>query len=350
MDNKPIENLEVAATSLPLPTELQVAEEADYEQSDIFQWANNIIQYKGELRFDLFFFNRNGVVYRTSRSQDLDKQMEPLFIDEIIEYVLSGAEMGLVVRPFEAAEAEANVLQFTRVSNVTKAADVLRWIKTQEAEMEIFDDEEHDIARMKGIVVRISHAKFKQPFYVIKQLPGGNVMSGQKGWMLKNGKFVSFDAQAALRIPDDNHLMVVDQDMYVFSQAKLKTLFGYDAKEAYVAEQKIKEIEANFRLSLAEGLTINGLLKGRRSTIKKLQKLDPHLMTQEQLMQHADDMEVDLMQDDSGAIIIMDEKDIVKFINVLNEDYIESPITGLKYEIKSKKPLKISADKAADDA
>ena len=133
--------------------------------------------------------------------------------------------------------------------------------------------------------------------------------------------------------------------MYVFSQPKLKTLFGYDAKESYIAEQKVKEIEANFRLSLAEGLTINGLIKGRKATIKKLQKIDAQLMTQEQLMNHAEELGVTLMEDDSGAIIIMDEKDMVKFVNLLNEDYIESPVTGLKYEIKSKKPLKEPSDK-----
>ncbi len=344
MDIKSIEDLEAAATSLPLPTDILSTEDDSYEPSDIFQWANNIIQYKGDLQCSLFFFNRGGIVYRTSRAKDLDTQMEPLFVDEIIEYVLDGAETGMIVRPFEMAEAETDVLQFTRLKNVEKATEVMRWINTQEAEMEMFNDEEHDISRMKGMVARFSHPDMKEPFFVIKQLPGSHVMSGQKGWMLKNGKFVGFDAQAALRVPGDNQLMILGADMYVFSQPKLKSLFGYDAKEAYVAEQKIKEIEANFRLSLAEGLTINALLKGRKSTIKKLQKLNPNLMTQEQLLEHADNMEVDLMQDNSGAIIIMDEKDIVKFVNVLNEDYIESPVTGLKYEIKSKRPLKMPDD------
>ena len=211
--------------------------------------------------------------------------------------------------------------------------------------MEIFNDEAHDIKRMKGAVARISHEQLDKPFYVIKQLPAAQMMSGKVGWMIRNGKFVPFDAEAAIRIPDDNQLMVLDQDMYVFSQAKLKSLFGYDAKESYIAEQKVKEIEANFRLSFADGLTINGLVKGRKSTIKKLQKIDAGIMTQEQLMNHAEDVGVELMEDDSGAIIIMDEKDLVKFVNLLNEDYIESPVTGLRYEIKSKKPLKEPSDK-----
>lgn len=322
-----------------LPDDILAPVEEAYEPTDIFQWANNLVQYKEELQIDLFFFNKNGITYRTSRSNELDKQMEPLFIDELLEEVLDGAEKGMTVRAFEEAEAEADVLQRTRLSNVQKAVDMLRWVKTQEHEMELFSDEVHEIKRMKGAVARVSHEGM-EPFYVIKQLPASQMMSGKVGWMVRNGKFVPFDAEAAIRIPSDNQLLVLGGDMYVFSQAKLKSLFGYDAKEAYIADQKIKEIEANFRLSFAEGLTINNLVKGRRSTIKKLQKIEPTLMTQDQLLDHAEEIGVELMADDSGAIIIMDEKDLVKFVNLLNDDYIESPVTGLRYEIKSKKPLK----------
>lgn len=327
-----------------LPDDILAPAEEAYEPSDVFQWANNLVQYKDELHIDLFFFNKNGVTYRTSRSNDIDKQMEPLFIDNLLEEVLDGAEKGLTVRGFEEAEAEEDVLQRTRLSNVTKAVDVLRWVKTQEHEMELFSDEVHDIKRMKGAVARVSHEGM-DTFYVFKQLPTAQMMSGKVGWMIRNGKFVPFDADAAMRIPDDNQLLVVGQDMYVFSQAKLKSLFGYDAKEAYIADQKIREIEANFRLSFAEGLTINNLVKGRRSTIKKLQKIEPTLMTQDQLLEHAEEIGVEMMTDESGAIIIMDEKDLVKFVNLLNDDYMESSVTGLRYEIKSKKPLKEPEDK-----
>lgn len=330
-----------------LPTDIFAEPVETYEPTDIFQWANNLVQYKDELNVDLFFFNKNGVTYRTSRSKELDKQMEPIFIDEILEYVLSGAETGLTVRGFEDAEAESDVLQRTRLKNVEKAVEVLNWVKTQEHEMEQFSDETHEIKRMKGAVARVSHEGM-ETFYVIKQLPQAQMMSGKVGWMVRNGKFVPFDADAAIRIPADNQLLVLEKDMYVFSQAKLKSLFGYDAKEAFIAEQKVKEIEANFRLSFAEGMTIQSLVKGRRSTIKKLQKIEPTLMTQEQLLNHAEEVGVDLMEDDSGAIIIMDEKDLVKFVNLLNDDYIESPVTGLRYEIKSKKPLKEPESKEDD--
>ena len=50
------------------------------------------------------------------------------------------------------------------------------------------------------------------------------------------------------------------------------------------------------------------------------------------------------MQDESGAIIIMDDKDLATFVNLLNDDYIESALTGQRYEIVRKKPLKIEED------
>jgi hypothetical protein len=62
---------------------------------------------------------------------------------------------------------------------------------------------------------------------------------------------------------------------------------------------------------------------------------------QAELMSHAEELDIDLMEDDSGNIIIMDDKDLAKFVNLLNDDYIESPLTGERYEIIKKKPLKL---------
>jgi hypothetical protein len=132
----------------------------------------------------------------------------------------------------------------------------------------------------------------------------------------------------------------LDQDMYVFSQAKLKSLFGYDAKESSIAEAKVREIEEHFKLSFAEGMSLQSLIKGKRATIKKLQKVEPSTVKQEDLVDHAAELDVGLMVDDAGAIIILDDKDLDRFVNLLNDDYVESPMTGLRYEIKSKRLLK----------
>jgi len=318
--------------------------EDSYTETDIFAWANNLVQYKDELSIELFLFNKNYILYRTNRAGDLNKQMEPLFIDEILEYVLEGADMGLIVRGFEEAEAEEHVLQRTRLKNVDKLVEVLNWLKTQEHEIELFNEEEHDIKRIKGVVARVKHRDIKRPFYVVKALPQSQVMKGKTGWMIRDNKFVAFDADAALRIPAENHLLVVDQDLFVFNQGKLKALFGYDAKEASIAEKKVREIEENFKLSFAEGLSMQSLVKGKRATIKKLQKIEPTLVKQDDLVDHAEELGLDLMLDDNGAIIIMDDGDLTKFVNLLNDDYIESPLTGLRYEIKSKRLLKPPSD------
>jgi hypothetical protein len=313
---------------------------ANYVETDIFAWANNLVQFKDELKIDLFLINKNYVVYRTSMAEALGKQLEPLFIDEILEAVLEGAGMGLQVRTFEEAEAEDNVLQRTLLSNIDKAKEVLNWVKTQEHEIELFVEEEHDFKRIKGIMARVTHKDLKMPAYIFKVLPQSQIMRGKVGWMLRSGKFVPFDADAAVRVPSDNQLLLLDQDMYVFNQAKLKALFGYDAKEASIARQKVAEIEANYKLSFDEGLDMNTLVKNKKATIKKLQKLEVGKVKQDELLSHADEMGVDLMTDDAGAIIIMDDKDMTKFVNLLNDDYIESPLTGERYEIIKKRLLK----------
>jgi hypothetical protein len=315
-------------------------EKQNYQESDVFLWANNLVQYKDDLKIDVFLINKNYVVYKTARGGGISKQLEPIFVDEMLEFVLEGAGRGMVVRDFEAAEAEDNVLQRTLLSNVDKAREVLGWVRTQEHEIETFAEDDHDFRRIKGIMARVSHREMDKPFYIFKVLPQANIMRGKQGWMLRGDKFVPFDADAALRIPTDPQLLILDQDIYVFNQTKLKQLFGYDAKEASIAQYKVEEIQRNFKLTFDGENNMQTLVKGKKGIIKKLQRIDPTAIKQDDLVNHAEEMGVELMQDESGAIIIMDDKDLTKFINLLNDDYIESPLTGERYEIVRKKPLK----------
>lgn len=318
-----------------------------YNETDIFLWANNLVQFKDELKFDLYFISKNYMLYKSRVGKGVAKQLEPLFIDNLLEEVLEGVETGLTVRGFEEAEAEAGVLQRTQLFKVTKAKETLNYLKQSEDEIETFSDEEHDFKRMKGLLVRISHPELDKPFFVVKVLPQSNVMSGRSGWMLRDGTFIAFDADAALRIPADNQLLILDQDIYVFNQSKLKQLFGYDAKEAAIAEKKVAEIEEHFRLSFVEGMTLQQLVMGKRTTIRKLQKIDVGAIKQDDLVNHAEELGIELLVDDGGAILIVDDKDLTKFVNLLNDDYIESALTGQKYEIIRKKPLKLSEDEDA---
>src|SRR6266567_4224341 len=128
-----------------------------YHETDIFLWANNLVQYKDELSIDLYLINKNYVVYRTNLAKELKKQLEPLFIDDMLEYVLGGAETGLQVRGFEEAEAEEGVLQRAQVFKIDKLVETLNWLKQQEHQIELFDEANHDFKRIKGIVARIQH-------------------------------------------------------------------------------------------------------------------------------------------------------------------------------------------------
>jgi hypothetical protein len=322
----------------------------DYVEADIFLWANNLVQIKEELKIDLFLINKNGVVYKTSRSKNLELNLHQLLIDPILEYVLEGADAGLTVRSFEEAEAEQMVLQRTRLKNVPKARETLSWLKTQEAEIEQFVEEEHDFKRIKGIIARISHPGLNQPFYIPKIMPSANIMKGNSGWLMRGGKFVPFDADGAFRLPADNQMLILEQDIYVFNQAKLEQLFNYNAKKAAIAEKKVAEIQSNFKLSFEDGVTMNSLVMEKKPLINKLQKIDTASITQEQLLDHAEEMGIELMTDNDGSIIIMDGKDMTRFVNLLNDDYYESPMTGLRYEIKSKKPLKLTDDDEVKEA
>lgn len=319
-------------------------EPENYVETDVFAWANNLVQYKDELKVELFFISKNYVLYKTALAEGLKKQLEPIFIDEMLEYILEGVDKGLIVRGFEAAEAEEHVLQRTQVHKVEKLRETLGWLKTQEHEIVLFKESEHDINHMKGVLARVSHPEMEKPFYVAKVLPKSQVMKGQTGWMLRGDKFIPFDADAALRLPADPQLLVIDQDLYVFSQPKLKTLFGYDAKEQAIADSKIKEIEEAYRLSFGEGMNIQNLVKDKKALVKKLQKLEVGKVTQEQILQQSEDLDLGVMPDDSGAIIIMDDKDIAKFINLMADDYYESPTTGERFEIIKKRPLKPQAE------
>lgn len=324
---------------VPPPTILAEPEEA-YQESDVFAWANNLFEYKEDLVLELFWINKNNVVYRTKTDVSLANQMQPLFIDNTLDQVLEGAEHGIVVRDFSDGEAEEGVLQRVPWKKVEKLREVMHWIRTQESEIELFTDEEHDLKRLKGAFVRVSHPKMPKPFYIIKAISGGQMLKGQGTWMVNGKVFKAFEA-AALKIPAEAHLLILDQDLYVFNQAKLDRLFGYDSKKNAIAEKKVRQIEELYKLSFADGLDLQSAVAGNKALINKLQNIKiTGELKQEQLIDHAEELGLDLMQDEAGAIIIMSQKDISKFVNLLNDDYMESNLTGERYEIIRKRTLK----------
>lgn len=333
---------EVAEEQKPAPAPDPSA--IGYKETDIFAWANNLFQYKEELKFELFLISKNYVLYKAKVHAELEKQLQPLFVDSVLEYVLDGIESGMIVRGFEDAESEENVIQRTRVERIEPLMTVMDWVQNQEHAMEQFS-EEHGLKGFRGVLARCTAPGMKQTFYMIKKLPTAQLLDGEGTWVAKGNNFVPIVA-GVLRIPSDNQLMVLEDDLYVFNQAKLEQLFGYNIKKQAIAEKKVKEIEENFKLSFADEMDLQTMVKGNKTLINKLQKLDATLVSQDQLLDAAEELGLNLMVDEEGAIIILSAKDLTIFVNLLNDDYVESGMTGNRYEIKSKKPLRVKEEDA----
>src|SRR5687767_1447560 len=176
-----------ALTDQPQPEATSLAS-TKQEETDVFAWANNLFLYKDKLDVELFLLNKNNILYRSKYAETLNRQLHPLFIDSILEYVITGAGQGLVVRGFEAAESEENVLQVTDVANVEKLVEAMSWLGTQEKEMETFNEEDHDLKRMRAVVARCTHPDMPEPFYVIKALSQATVLKNVGAWMISGSK------------------------------------------------------------------------------------------------------------------------------------------------------------------
>jgi len=310
------------------------------ETTDIFLWANNTDGIKNELDVEFFLFNKNYTPYSTSFSSDLNAQIKPLFLFDLINFVNLGAGTGLSVRDFELSDGEENVLLRTDLAKVGRAETLLHVIEKERHDIVEFSQQEHDFKRIKGVVARFTHKDDpKKVFYSIKAISQGNVLQGAMSWEFRDGKFGMFQAEVGLKMPNDNQVLIIDKDIFVFNQPKFEKLFNYEYKKQALADQKVEEISKQFKLSFPEGLDLQTLVRDRKKIVNKLQKMEIGSVTQEQAVNYADEMQLDLMTDDDGAIIIMDGNDLDMFVNLINEDYITSEITGKRYEIKSKKLL-----------
>ena len=310
------------------------------ETTDIFLWANNTDGIKKELDVEFFLFNKNYTPYSTQFMTDLNAQVKPLFLYDMINFVNLGAGTGLSVRDFELSETEENTLLRTDLAKVGRAETLIHLIEKERHDIVEFSQEEHEFKRIKGIVARFTHKDDpKKAFYSIKAISQGQVLNGATSWEFREGKFGAFQADVGLKMPTDNQVLIIDQDIFVFNQSKFEKLFNYDYKKQLLADQKVEEILKQFKLSFPDGLDLQSLVRERKKIVNKLQKMEIGEVSQEQALEYADTMQLELMSDDAGAIIIMDGNDLDTFVNLINEDYITSEITGKRYEIKSKKLL-----------
>ena len=310
------------------------------QQTDIFLWANQTDARKNDLDIELFLFNKNYTPYMMPVGGSVEQQLRPLFLFDYINQVNLGAGTGLSVRDYELSEAEESVLLRTDLEKVGRAETLIHLIENERDEIVEFSETEHEFKRMKGIVAKFTDkTDSSKVFYTLKLIAQGQVLRSALAWEFSDGKFGSFRGEVGFKVPDDNQVLIIGKDIFAFSPSKFERMFGYEYKKQVVADQKIAEIQQQYKLSFPEGMDLNALVKERKKTVNKLQKLEIGAVKQEQVLDYADEMQLELMSDDNGAIIIMDGSDLDTFVNLINEDYIESKITGKRYEIKSKKLL-----------
>ncbi len=310
---------------------------------DPFLWANEVDAIKNNVSVELFLFNKKYTPFKVRYSDQLTNNVKSLFMQEAIGYIIKEADKGLECAEYGEENDGDNLIYRTDLNKVPRADTLLHLIEHEYKDINYFSDEEYDFKKIKGIL-----AKFTYPggdtgtktFYIAKALASGSVLKGATSWELNGESFEPFSAQLALKMPADNQVAIIDGNIIIFNQKKFENLFQYNLQAELLAEAKSKELQKKYKLSFVEGVTLNNLLQDRKPLLKKLKEINLEKeMDQEQLLDYADEMQLELMTDDDGSIIIMDDKDLTMFVNLLSEDYYISPVNGRRYEIKSKKLL-----------
>lgn len=317
------------------------------ESFDVFHWANEIDEIKNNVSVELFLFNKNYTPYKVRYSDALTNSVKQLFMNEAVKYIIEEADKGLECREYEKSDGEEKVIYRTKLDKVGRAETLLHLIEQEYRDMDFFSDNEYGFKKIKGIIAKFSYPDAEsgetKSFYIAKGISASSALKAGTSWELNGESFEPFSAEVALKMPDDNQVAIIGDDVIIFNQTKFEALFQYDYKAQVLAEEKAKELSEKYKLSFAEGLTLDALLADKKPILKKVQAMDiEEEMSQEQVIDYADEMHLELMTDDDGSIIIMDDKDLSMLVNLINEDYYVSPVNGKRYEIKSKKLLEDS--------
>ena len=311
------------------------------ENFDIFKWANEIDEVKNNVSAELFLFNKNYTPFKIRYSDALTASVKAIFMQNAAKFVIEEADKGLECREYEKADGEENVIYKTALEKVGRAETLIHLIENEYKDIAYFSDNEYEFKKIKGIIAKFTYPggdNGSKTFYIAKALQTSGALKGKSSWELNGESFEPFSAEVALKMPEDNQVAIIDSNIIIFNQAKFENLFQYDFKSQVIADEKAQELTEKYKLSLSEGLTLNALLQDKKPILKKLQAMNiEEEMPQEKLIEYADNMDLELMTDENNHIIIMDDKDLATFVNLLNEDYYISPVNGRRYEIKSKK-------------
>lgn len=317
-----------------------MGEVIDDNQFDIFQWANWADANKKDLLIDLFIFNKNFTPYVLPlKTSTIEDQMRSLFLYDMINFVETGAAVGLSVRDYATNDQMENVLLYSELESIQRA-DTLIYLLGDDNIAE-FNEKEHEMKRMHGIVARFSDPKDPdKTFYIAKQLQRSQMLSGSLTWQVSGSDFGELNADAAFKIPANNQVLIAGGKVFAFNPKKFVNLFKQDPSSGIAAKQIAKHLTEKFALSFPEGLSLGELADNSRSLTDTLLKLDvEHLPDQQRVIDHADEMNLALMTDNNDGIIIMDNRDAMMFVNILADNYVDSNLTGSHYLATSKKRI-----------
>lgn len=321
---------------------------------DIFEWENHLQPFKNNLKVELFLVNKRYTVYHLAIDNELLPQIAPVFLLDALNDIEKGRELGLEIREFEKSEAEPGVLLYSTRKQVANADHILNVIENERQTVETFNEYDHEFKTIKMIVARFTHPQI-EPFYICRQVAGSSSLTDQTAWEIgESGKLEKFSAASAFKVPTDNQVLIAGDDqtetgeknqrIFAFAPKKFEAMFGYNYKKQSIADKKVEQIMSHYQLNFPEGQDINTMVAGKPKLINKLQNLEIGTKSQSEIVDYGEEMGLDLMTTDDGAIIIMDAKDLETFVGLLNDDYMTSELTGLKYEIKSKRLLEPHSD------
>lgn len=317
-----------------------MGEVIDDNQFDIFQWANWADANKKDLLIDLFIFNKNFTPYVLPlKTSTIEDQMRSLFLYDMINFVETGAAVGLSVRDYATNDQMENVLLYSELESIQRAETLVYFLGDDR--ISDFDDQEHELKRMHGIVARFSDPKDPdKTFYIAKQLQRSQMLSGSLTWQVSGSEFGELNADAAFKIPADNQVLIAGRKVFAFNPKKFVNLFRQDPSSDIVTRRIAKHLTEKFALSFPEGLSLGELADNSRSLTDTLLKLDvEHLPDRQRVVDYADEMNLALMTDNNDGIIIMDNRDAMMFVNILADNYVDSNLTGSHYLATSKKRI-----------
>lgn len=314
------------------------------EHTDIFQWANKIDGMKRELEVELFVFNKNYTPYSLPYGGMTRDQLKPAFLWGMINDVNHGAGTGLQVKPLEDFDPNSQMITYTELDKVGRADTLIHLIENERKDIVQFSQDEHEFKRIQGIVAVYTHpADRSVKFYVIKQLKPADSISSGLAMQIVKGELNMMEPQVVLKMPVDTQMVVVGGEIFIFNEAKFVKLFKYDLQTIQETDRRAEILSKQYKISMPENMfdDLGQYIRDKGTNIKKLLDVDVNsLPDQDMLLDIADEMAVDLMTDDNGAIILFDSADVGKLLDLINDNYLKSE-TGRHYLAKSKKPLDI---------